>query len=313
MIVVTGGAGFIGSNIVKALNQRNRKDLIVVDDMTAGDKFSNLVDCEIADYLDIEEFRNDIANDAIQPPPEVIFHNGACSSTTEMNGKYMLDANYTMSKELLHYCARNSVRLIYASSAAVYGTSSCPRSEAPLNIYGYSKMLFDRYTKTRAPPSQLVGLRYFNVYGPREQHKGPMASIVYQMYRQLRQDSVIKLFGAHAGYEAGMQKRDFVHVDDVVKVNLFFLDNPSCSGTFDVGKGQADTFFDLATEVQEFGGAPSGCLDFVPFPTHLKGRYQHFTCADISGLRQVGFRDEFKPIAQGVGEYLTWLEKQEPV
>ncbi|RHZ48607.1 uncharacterized protein CDV56_102751 [Aspergillus thermomutatus] len=306
MIVVTGGAGFIGSNIVKALNERGRKDIIVVDDMTDGSKFINIADCEIADYLDVNEFRQAIANDSLTPPPSVIFHNGACSSTTETNGKYMLDVNFTFSKELFHYCQRHDTRLIYASSAAVYGSNSTSgplpenstRATSPLNVYAYSKMLFDQYIEGRRgnATSQVVGLRYFNVYGPREQHKGPMASIVYQMHQQLRQDGVVKLFGEYDGYKAGMQERDFVYVGDVVKVNMFFLENPSFSGIFDLGKGRADTFVDAANAVLEVTGV-KGRIEYIPFPEHLKGRYQSSTCSDVSGLRRIGFRGSEDTIA----------------
>ncbi|KAL5357794.1 hypothetical protein BJX96DRAFT_182328 [Aspergillus floccosus] len=314
MIVVTGGAGFVGSNIVKALNERNRKDIVVVDDMNDGSKFVNLVDCEIADYLDADDFRKAICANTLGFRPEVIFHNGACSSTTEMNGKYMLDINFTMSKELFHYCQRNKTRFIYASSAAVYGSSHSPATgertpqTRPLNIYGYSKMLFDQYVDNHLVDggSQVVGLRYFNVYGPREQHKGAMASIVYQVYQQLQETGGITLFGEYDGYQPGMQQRDFIHVDDVVKVNLYFFDNPSCDGIFDVGKGHADTFIDMAAAVQKICGK-SGQIGFKPFPEHLKGRYQSFTCADVSQLRRIGFGDEFKSIQDGVCEYGQWL------
>lgn len=318
MIVVTGGAGFIGSNIVKALNERGRKDIIVVDDMTDGSKFINIADCEIADYLDVGEFRQAIANDSLSPA-SVIFHNGACSSTTEMNGKYMLDVNFTFSKELFHYCQRHKTRLIYASSAAVHGRNSTSdsrpekstRATSPLNVYAYSKMLFDQYVEGRRgnASSQVVGLRYFNVYGPREQHKGPMASIVYQMYQQLRQDGVVKLFGEYDGYQAGKQERDFVYVGDVVEVNMFFLEHPSLSGIFDLGKGRADTFVDVANAVLEVSGV-KGRIEYIPFPEHLKGRYQSSTCSDASGLRRIGFQDEFTSIRDGVGEYGEWLSKQ---
>jgi ADP-L-glycero-D-manno-heptose 6-epimerase len=319
MIVVTGGAGFVGSNIVKALNKRNRHDIVVVDDMSDGSKFVNLVDCDIADYLDVDDFRKAIRDDTLPFRPTVIFHNGACSSTTEMNGKYMLDVNFTTSKEISQYCQRNKTRFIYASSAAVYGSSHSPAAgektpqTRPLNVYGYSKMLFDQYVVSHLVDRglQVVGLRYFNVYGPQEQHKGAMASIVYQMYKQLQETGAITLFGEYDGYQPGMQQRDFIHVDDVVKVNLYFFDHPSCSGIFDVGKGHADTFIDMATAVQKICGM-TGNIAFKPFPEHLKGRYQSYTCADVSQLRCIGFGDEFKSVQDGVREYGQWLMAQSP-
>ncbi|KAB8219852.1 ADP-glyceromanno-heptose 6-epimerase [Aspergillus novoparasiticus] len=319
MIIVTGGMGFIASNIVKALNDRNRTDIIVVDDLTDGSKFANLADCEIADYLDIGEFRTAIAQDSLSPPPDIIFHNGACSVTTEQNGKFMMDLNFTMSKEILHYCQKHRSRLIYASSAAVYGKNAFPEAgqqpqkPVPLNVYGYSKLLFDQYVARHLNEYkglQVVGLRYFNVYGPREQHKGPMASIAYQMHQQLKGGSKIKLFGAYDGYAAGMQSRDFISVHDIVRVNLWFFDHPVVSGTFDVGTGRSETFLEVAKAVSE-AHRVQDAISFIPFPESLKGNYQNYTCANTNKLRAVGFCEELRPVAVGVKDYVQSLIESE--
>lgn len=314
MIIVTGAAGFIGSNIIRALNKRGYKDVIAVDDLTDGSKFVNLVDCDIADYLDMTEFRTLVVRGTLEPP-EIIFHNGACSSTTETNGKMMLDNNFTVCKELSHYCKTRQIRFIYASSAAVYG-GSCnftedSQAEFPQNVYGYSKLLFDRYVTAHNDKEcvQVVGLRYFNVYGPREQHKGPMASVMFQFQQQVQRGENIELFGEYDGWAAGMQSRDFVHVDDVVSVNLWFWEHPELSGIFNVGTGRTVTFLDVATLVADYYGR-RGLIYFKQFPEGLKGHYQSYTCANISKLRQVGYDHQFKTVAEGVREYLTWLSRK---
>lgn len=314
MIIVTGGAGFIGSNIVKALNERGHKDIIVVDDLTDGAKFVNLVDCDIADYLDAVEFRSLIVNDKLKPLPEAILHNSGCSSTIERNGKYMLDVNFTMSKELLNFCQKHKIPMIYASSAAVYGAnrvfSEDQNAEMPLNVYGYSKLLFDRYVAHHhsSPNVQIVGLRYFDVYGPREQHKGKMASLAFQLHQQIQKRGRIQLFGEYDGYAAGRQSRDFIHVDDVVKANLWFLDHPELSGIYNVGTGRTETFLDVAAAVVDYYGTKDQ-IHFVPFPESLKGSYQSYTCADTSKLREAGFTHKFKPVSEGVREYMDWLNR----
>lgn len=316
MIVVTGGAGFIGANIVKALNARGRDDVMVVDDLRDGTKFVNLADCTLADYLDKDDFlarvkavlRGELTD---LPKIDAIFHEGACSDTTEWNGHYMMENNFEYSKVLLNYCEKMRIPLLYASSAATYGGSEifkeAPEHEKPLNVYGYSKLLFDQHVRARwnELTTQVVGFRYFNVYGPREQHKGKMASVAYHNHLQIGNGENLKLFGAYGGYEAGMQSRDFVYVGDVVDVNLWFLDNPQASGIFNLGTGRAEPFKAIGEAVIDFYG--KGQIDYIDFPEELKGRYQSYTRADISHLRDSGCDVEFKTVAQGVQAYLEWL------
>ncbi|MFI0473075.1 ADP-glyceromanno-heptose 6-epimerase [Halomonas sp. HMF6819] len=316
MIVVTGGAGFIGANIVKALNARGRTDIVVVDDLSDGTKFVNLVDCTLFDYRDKDAFLMEVQaslrgepNDL--PAIEAIFHEGACSDTTEWDGQYMMENNFEYSKVLLEYCEQHGIAFLYASSAATYGGSEVfkesPEFEKPLNVYGYSKLLFDQHVRARMPTltTQVVGFRYFNVYGPREQHKGKMASVAFHNHGQVKNGQTLKLFGAFDGYEAGMQSRDFVFVGDVVDVNLWFLDHPNVSGIFNLGTGRAEPFKAIGEAVIDYYG--KGQIDYIDFPDELKGRYQSYTRADISRLRDAGCDVEFKTVAQGVKAYLEWL------
>ncbi|EWH02801.1 ADP-glyceromanno-heptose 6-epimerase [Halomonas sp. BC04] len=316
MIVVTGGAGFIGSNLVKALNERGRTDVLVVDDLLDGTKFINLADCTLGDYLDKDDFRERVeavlrGEPSRLPPIEAIFHEGACSDTTEWDGRFMLDNNFEYSKVLLHFCQLQGIPFLYASSAATYGGSQVfreePEHEKPLNVYGYSKLLFDQYVREHWSEltSQVVGFRYFNVYGPREQHKGKMASVAFHHHTQISAGQDLKLFGAWDGYEAGMQSRDFVYVGDVVNVNLWFLDHPEKSGIFNLGSGRAEPFKAIGEAVIDFHR--QGRIEYIDFPEELKGRYQSYTRADISRLRQAGYDREFRTVAEGVGEYLRWL------
>jgi ADP-L-glycero-D-manno-heptose 6-epimerase len=312
MIIVTGGAGFIGSNIVKALNTRGRTDILVVDNLSNGVKFKNLADCEIADYMDKEDFIARVqANSDFGGKVEAIFHEGACSSTTEWDGRYMMRNNYDYSKALLHWCLARKAAYIYASSASVYGAGRVFKEirehEEPLNVYGYSKFLFDQYVRRILPTaqSQIVGFRYFNVYGPREQHKGSMASVAFHLNTQVQDTGKVKLFEGCDGYGNGEQRRDFIYVGDAVDVNLWFLDHPDKSGIFNVGTGRSQPFNDIARAVIAWHGR--GELEYVPFPDHLRGRYQSFTEADISALRAVGYDQPFKTVEQGVVLYLEWL------
>lgn len=314
MIIVTGGAGFIGSNIVKELNRRGRTDIVVIDDLSDGTKFKNLTDCDIADYVDYEDFLDGITGDTeVFEEVTAVFHQGACSTTTEWDGRYMMDNNYEYSKILLHYCLDREIPFIYASSASVYGAGKVFKEarefENPLNVYGYSKFLFDQYVRRLLPTvnSQIVGLRYFNVYGPRENHKGGMASVAFHFNNQILKDGVVKLFEGCDGYGDGEQVRDFIHVDDAVAVNLWFLDHPKVSGIFNTGTGRAESFNAVANAVTAFH--QRGQVEYIPFPENLRGRYQSFTQADISHLRSVGFDKPFKTVAEGVQQYLTWLNQ----
>ncbi|MGD9591429.1 MAG: ADP-glyceromanno-heptose 6-epimerase [Candidatus Berkiella sp.] len=314
MIIVTGGAGFIGSNIVKGLNQRGIKDIIVVDDLSDGTKFSNLASLEIADYLDKDDFLKRIENrDHFNQEIQAIFHEGACSTTTEWDGRFMMKNNYEYSKSLLSYCLDRGVNFLYASSAAVYGDGKVFKEEreleCPLNVYGYSKFLFDQHVRKILPhaKSQIAGFRYFNVYGPNENHKGSMASVAWHLHQQLPKNGVVKLFEGCDGYGNGEQRRDFVYVDDVVSVNLWFMDNPKVSGIFNVGTGNSQTFNDVANAVLAWH--QKGHLEYIPFPDHLKGRYQSFTQADISQLRSKGYDKPFMTVEQGVKAYLDILGK----
>jgi ADP-L-glycero-D-manno-heptose 6-epimerase len=315
MIIVTGGAGFVGSNLVMALNQRGHSDIIVVDDLKDGTKFKNLVDAEIADYKDKDAFLQQLlAPNHSFGPVEAVFHNGACSDTTEWNGQYMMSVNYEYSKALLDYCQSRNIPFIYASSAAVYGGGKVFKEErgheAPLNVYGYSKFLFDQYLRRRMKTglkSQVVGFRYFNVYGPREQHKGKMASTAFHFNNQILETGKCKLFEGSDGYGKGEQRRDFIHVDDVCAVNLWFWDHPKCSGIFNLGTGRAQPFNDVAKAVIKYHG--KGKIEYIPFPDVLKGRYQSFTEADLTNLRATGCDHTFMTVEEGVAKYMTWLNK----
>ncbi|MCW8846838.1 MAG: ADP-glyceromanno-heptose 6-epimerase [Gammaproteobacteria bacterium] len=312
MIVVTGGAGFIGSNLVKELNRRGQRDILVVDELSDGHKFVNLADCDIADFLDRDDYLDRVISGEM-PAPEVIFHEGACSSTTEWDGRYMMANNFEYSKQLLHYCQKCSVPFIYASSASVYGAGPVfaegLENERALNVYGYSKFLFDQYVRRHLDSfsSQVVGLRYFNVYGPREQHKGSMASVAFHFNKQIKENGELRLFEGCDGYADGEQRRDFVYVGDTVNVNLWMWEHPQVSGVFNCGSGRSQSFNEMAQAVIHWHG--KGQIHYIPFPEHLKNAYQSFTEADMSQLRQVGYDQPFLSVEQGVKAYLDELAK----
>lgn len=317
MIIVTGAMGFIGSNLIKALNQNGIDEILAVDDLTNGIKFANLVDCKIADYIDKMDFLARIERgESFASSVKIIFHQGACSNTTEWNGKFMLDNNYQYSKALLHYSLERNVAFIYASSAAVYGNGNVFKEqlqyEKPLNVYGYSKFLFDQYVRKQLPNarSQIVGTRYFNVYGPREQHKGTMASVALHNHRQIEKENRLKLFKGCDGYNDGEQRRDFIYVEDVTAVNLWFMEHPQVSGIFNVGTGRSQTFNQLAHAVLQWH--QTGEIEYITFPKHLQGCYQSFTEADLTQLRAVGCDIAFKSVEQGVPAYLDWLGQHNP-
>jgi ADP-L-glycero-D-manno-heptose 6-epimerase len=318
--VVTGAAGFIGSRLIEALNRRGISEIIAVDDLERADKFKNLARCEIADYLDRSEFLATL--DDFQGSIDAVLHQGACSDTMETNGRYMMENNYRYSMRLLEWCQDEEIPLLYASSAAVYGMGGEfkeeRRCEQPLNVYGYSKFLFDQSVRRILPEanSQIVGLRYFNVYGPNEAHKGRMASVAFHAFNQFRAEGKVKLFVGSDGYGNGEQRRDFVHVDDCVAVNLWMLERPDVSGIFNCGSGRAQTFNDVAAAVintlrgtrataQEL--ARDKLIEYVPFPPQLVGKYQSYTQADLASLRAAGLPGEFMSVEDGVASYVKDL------
>jgi ADP-L-glycero-D-manno-heptose 6-epimerase len=327
-VAVTGAAGFIGSNLVHGLNALGVHDVIAVDDLTDGPKFRNLLGAQLSDYFDKDEFYGRFALGQLGKV-DVVFHEGACSDTMEHNGRFMLENNYRRSKDLLDACARQGTRLLYASSAATYGGGSTfreePQFERPLNVYGYSKLLFDNVVRRMLPTaqSQVVGFRYFNVYGPREQHKGRMASVAFHHFNQFRDQGSVALFGEYGGYGPGLQSRDFVHVDDVVAVNLWFLTHPERSGIFNLGSGRDQPFNDVALATvnacRRHAGRPpltlaqqvaEGLIKYIAFPAELVGKYQSRTRADLEALRSTGCDVQFADVATGVARYMDWLAAQ---
>ena len=327
-VAVTGAAGMIGANLVHGLNAIGIDDVIAVDDLTDGPKYRNLLGARLSDYFDKREFYARFAKGEFGKL-DAVFHEGACSDTMEHDGRYMMDTNYRCSKDLLDACQAQGTRLLYASSAATYGGSVSfreePAFEQPLNVYGYSKLLFDNVVRRMLPASrtQVVGFRYFNVYGPREQHKGRMASVAFHHFNQLRETGKVRLFGEYGGYAPGRQSRDFVFVDDVVAVNLWFLEHPECSGVFNLGTGRAQPFNDVAVAVVNATRARAGeaalpldavvrqgLIEYIEFPAALMGKYQSYTQADLTRLRATGCNHVFADVAAGVQAYGEWLGQQ---
>ncbi len=324
--VVTGAAGFIGSNLVRALNERGESDIIAVDNLTRADKFLNLAGCDIADFIDKRDFVAQLGAGEFEGALEAVLHQGACSDTMETDGRYMMENNYRYSVALLDYCQEEEVPLLYASSASVYGSGAVFREarefEAPLNIYGYSKFLFDQVVRRRLPDadSQIAGFRYFNVYGPNEAHKGRMASVAFHFFNQFQNEKRVKLFQGWDGYADGEQKRDFVSVEDVIEVNMHFLERPALSGIFNLGTGKAQSFNDVAVATINACLAAAGkdaltleemrasnMIEYVAFPDALKGKYQSFTEADNASLRRAGYTEPFLTVEQGVARYCDEL------
>lgn len=315
MIIVTGGAGFIGSNIVRALLNLGKENILVVDDLTNGTKFVNLLDLNISDYMDKRDFMSSIISGNDIGSIEAVFHQGACSSTTEWNGKFMLENNYQYSKYVLHFCLDRKIPFLYASSAAIYGSCNknfieSPKYEKPLNVYGYSKFLFDQYVRKIIlnTDSQICGLRYFNVYGPGENYKGNMASIAFNLNKQINSGINPKLFSKSKNF-----KRDFIHIEDVISVNLWAWNN-NISGIYNCGTGQAESFQTIANIILEYHSnnkKKNLKVEYIDFPETLKNHYQKFTQADLSKLRSAGYNKKFKNIHDGIKEYMSWLNKKD--
>ena len=324
--VVTGAAGFVGANLVRALNARGERDLLVVDRLDASDKFRNLVGLQFADYLDADEFASRVDDGDFDGDLSAVLHQGACSDTMERDGAFMMRNNYRYSARLLEHCQDDDVPFLYASSAAVYGNGTTfvesREHEDPLNVYAYSKYAFDQLVRRvladRSAP--IAGFRYFNVYGPHEAHKGRMASVMWHFFHQYRAEGRVKLFEGTDGVANGEQRRDFVSVDDVVRVNLDFLDHPQRSGIFNVGSGRAETYNAVASAVvnavRAAEGKPEatvealvaeGAIAYIPFPPALRGKYQNFTQADLTRLRASGYGAPTVPLAEGVRRYVEWL------
>ncbi len=326
-VLVTGAAGFIGSNLVKALNARGETNVVAVDNLSNASKVANLADLEILDFIDKRELasRLDGGHGHIGSDVSAVLHQGACSDTMQTDGRYMMENNYEYSLMLMRWCLARGVPFIYASSASVYGNGRVFREsrehEAPLNVYGYSKFLFDQSVRrvlAGKPTSQVVGLRYFNVYGMREAHKGRMASVAYHFYDQYLAEGRVKLFDGSGGYGPGEQLRDFISVEDVVRMNLFLLDRPKVSGIFNAGTGRAQTFNDVAhatvNAIRKSRGEKAMTLDemhaakaieYVPFPSQLVGKYQSYTQADMGALRDAGYNESFLNVDEGVGRYVN--------
>ncbi len=312
MIILTGGAGFVGSNLLSALNARGMTDALVVD--RRGDSFRKLSDLRFSDFMQPGEFAQALGRKALPQRIEAIFHQGACADTTCDDARYMIENNFTFSKLILNFALSNKIPMVYASSAAVYGSSSAfapsRENERPLNLYALSKLAFDNHVRCVAAKSEstVAGLRYFNVYGPRESHKGKMASMVYQLYRQLKESGRARLFVGSDGYADGEQRRDFVFVDDIVRVNLALAEGPVRRGVFNVGTGHSRTFNEVAnTIISQLG---TGAIDYVPFPPNLVDKYQSFTQAELSELREAGYTEPFSTLENGIAQSIDAWNKE---
>ena len=325
--VVTGAAGFIGSKIVEALNRRGIHEILAVDGLSEGGNAKNLFALTIKDYMDKREFLTRVSSGSFDGAVEAVLHQGACTNTMESNDQYMMENNYAYSKVLLEWCQDEEVPLIYASSASVYGAgrefAEVRENENPLNVYAYSKLLFDQQVRERIESrnAQIAGLRYFNVYGPNEAHKKStvMHSIALQAFEQLGARGYVELFGGSGGFGDGEQRRDFIHVDDAVAVNLWLLENPEVAGIFNCGTGRAQTFNEVAAAViNTVKGTRSSAKElaqqnlirYKPFPQELIGKYQSSTQADLSRLRAAGYSGEFSDVEQGVASYVKELQRK---
>ena len=311
MIIVTGGAGFIGTNLVKSLLELNKEVLVVEELDKYTKKFDNLNNLHVMDCIDHNLFLKDFLNGKYNDI-EKIFHLGACSKTTEPDREYIMDVNLNYSKKLLQYASNTNIGMIYASSASVYGDGIIfkedPKNESFLNHYSESKLLFDNFVRNNFDriKSQVVGLRYFNVYGPYEQHKEVMSSVVYHFYNQFQKHGMLNLFKGSHGYENGEQRRDFVYVKDTIDVKLWFLKN-NISGIYNVATGKSRSFNDIANSVISYFN--SGYINYIDFPEGLEKQYQAFTEADMTNLRNCGFIKKPTELEDGVKSYLEFLKK----
>ncbi|MCP4546756.1 MAG: ADP-glyceromanno-heptose 6-epimerase [bacterium] len=315
--IVTGGAGFIGSNLIAGLNARGVEDILVVDHLGCDEKWRNLVDLRYADYLDKTEFRRRILADEI-PAADFVFHLGACSATTEPDTGYLADNNYGYSRDLCLWALQREARFIYASSAATYGDGSLGYDDAvdrlsdlkPLNMYGYSKQMFDLWARRNGLFDRIVGLKYFNVFGPRESHKGDMRSVVHKAWGQIQATGEVKLFKSHRDdYADGEQVRDFIYVRDAVDVTLHFMDAAAPGGLFNCGTGRARSWLDLARATFAALGRKEN-ISFIDMPAVLRDKYQYHTEADVAKLRTAGYAEDFTSLEDGVLDYVTrYLEQ----
>ena len=312
MIIVTGGAGFIGTNLVRSLIESDKQILIVEELDKYTKKFENIKNLEILDCLDHNIFLKDLLNGKYVNKIDQIFHLGACSKTTEPDRDYIMDVNLNYSKKLLEYSANNNIDMIYASSASVYGDGTIFKedtdNESSLNHYSESKLLFDNHVRENMTKirSQIVGMRYFNVYGPYEQHKEVMSSVAYHFYNQIKEYGILKLFRGSHGYDDGEQRRDFVYVKDTIDIKLWFMQN-KCSGIFNVATGKSRSFNDVANAVINYFN--SGHIEYINFPKGLEEQYQAFTEADMINLRDIGYQKKATELEDGVSSYLNFLDQ----
>ena len=313
MYIVTGGAGFIGSAIVWALNRCGIDDILIVDEPGSSEKQKNMSPLRFTSYMDKVDFRNavksaEFAADSV----DAIVHMGACSSTTESNVAYLLDNNFNYTKDLAEFADNNSIRFIYASSAATYGDGSMGYDDdedsidslRPLNLYGYSKQLFDQWAKKTGFLEKSAGLKFTNIFGPNEWHKGDMRSLVCKAYDQISETGKLQLFKSHrAEYADGEQKRDFLYVKDAVKMVLFFIDNPEICGLYNIGSGKAESWNTLASAIFEgMGREPE--IEYIDMPQELRGKYQYYTRAEMAKLRNAGYSDDTTPLRDSVIDYV---------
>jgi len=312
MIIVTGGAGFIGSALIAALNKRQITDILVVDELGTDQKWKNLRNLSFTDYVEKDDFFEMVIEDKLDSPVESVFHLGACSDTTETNASYLIKNNYEYSKLLAQWATADNIRFIYASSAATYGDGSAGFSDdqekvenlKPLNMYGYSKHLFDLWARRAGLLKKIAGLKYFNVFGPNEYHKADMRSFCIKAFEQITSTGKVRLFKSYKPeYADGEQKRDFIYVKDAVDMTLFFYDNPQTSGLYNIGTGKARTWNDLVKAVfAAMGKKPN--IEYIEMPESIRNQYQYYTCADITNLRKAGYNKETTPLEDAIKDYV---------